>query len=157
MFVKMSLRPILCCLVMTGFVVGLPADTTQLVGDWVSVTVAPMKTSIYVGSVTLRTGIFQREGDKFSTTYEAKVWPWFFWSETGRITMTLPFADLAKLAKGERVEFTGEAINYHNKPRKVTGRADRIDGATGKIKVRISVDDTELIFNGGYRFNNALK
>jgi len=55
------------------------------------------------------------------------------------------------------VEFTGEATNHKHKPRHVSGRADRTDAANGKIKVRVGVDDTELIFNGTYRFNNALK
>lgn len=153
----MMSRLILYLLFLAGAVVTLPADTTQRLGDWDSVTVEPMKTSIYVGSVTLTTGEFRRDGDKFSTTYDAKVRPWFFWGETGRITITLSQADLEKLARGERIEFTGEAFNHKNKPRKVTGRADRIDGATGKIKVRIGVDDTQLIFNGTYRFNNAVK
>lgn len=153
----MMSRPILCLLLLLGAVAGLRADTTQHIGDWDSVTVAPMKTSIYVGSVTLTTAVLKRSGDTFSTTYEAKVWPWFFWSETGRIAITLPQSQLEKLARGERVEFTGEAFNHKNKPRKVTGRADFINGGGGKIKVRISVDDTEVIFNGTYRFNNAVK
>lgn len=153
----MMFRPVLCSLMLLAAVASLRADTSQLVGDWDSVTVAPVKTSIYVGSVTLTTGVFRRDGDKFDTSYEAKVWPWFFWSETGRITITLPYASLEKLAQGERVEFTGEALNHKNKPRHVTGYAERADAAKGKIKVRIGVDDTELIFNSTYRFNNAVK
>ena len=140
-----------------GAVTVLQADTSQSIGDWDSVTVAPMKTSIYVGSVALNTGEFRREGEKFATTYEAKVWPWFFWNENGHITITLAPSSLEKLAKGERVEFSGEAINSKGKPRTVTGRADRANAATGKIKVRIKVDGTELIFNGNYRFNNVMK
>lgn len=150
-------RPILCLLLLWGAVSALRADTSQAIGEWDSVTVPPVKTSIYVGSVTLTTGVFQREGDRFSTTYEAKVWPWFFWSESGRITITLPPAELERLTRGERVEFTGEAINHKNKPRHVAGHAERADAATGKIKVRIGVDDTELIFNSTYRFNNVVK
>jgi len=150
-------RLILCFLLLSGSGAILRADTTQNIGDWDSVTIAPMKTSIYIGSVSLTTGVFKRAENQFSTTYEAKVWPWFFWSETGRISITVPAADLEKLSRGERIEFTGEAFNHKNKPRKVTGRAERINGASGKIKVRISVDDTELIFNGNYRFNNAVK
>lgn len=150
-------RPILCLFLLLAAVAGLWADTSQSLGEWDSVTVPPVKTSIYVGNVTLTTGVFQRDGDKFNTTYEAKVWPWFFWSETGRITINLPPADLERLARGERVEFTGEAFNHKNKPRHVTGRADRTDAANGKIKVRIGVDDTEIIFNGTYRFNNVVK
>ena len=118
------------------------------------VTVPAMKTGIYVGSVTLTPGVFERDGDNFKATYEAKVRPWFFWGETGRITIRLPAADFAKLAKGETVEFTGEAANHKNKPRKVTGRAQPADATTGRIKVRIGVDDTELIFNGTYRLES---
>jgi len=147
----------LCLILLLGAVPPLPADTTGPAGEWDSVTVAPVKTSIYVGSVTLTTGEFRRDGDQYTATYAAKVWPWFFWNETGRITITLPQAELARLTRGERVEFTGEASNHKNKPRHVTGRADRIDAATGRIKVRVGVDDTELIFNSTYRFNNVVK
>ncbi|MBA4138711.1 MAG: hypothetical protein C0518_15505 [Opitutus sp.] len=116
------------------------------------VTVPPMKTSIYVGSVTLTTSEFKRDGDQFAATYEAKVFPWFFWSETGGITITVPAADFERLAQGETVEFIGDAFNHKNKPRKVTGRAQPTGAATGKFKVRIHVDDVELIFNGPYQF-----
>jgi hypothetical protein len=153
----MMFRPVLYSLLLLSAVAALRADTTQKIGDWDSVTVDSVKTSIYVGTVRLTTGVFQRDGDSFVTTYEAKVWPWFFWSETGRITITLPYASLEKLARGERVEFTGEALNQKNKPRHITGYAERADAATGKIKVRIGVDDTELIFNSTYRFNNVVK
>ena len=153
----MMLRQILCSLLLLTAVGLARADTSQRIGEWDSVTIAPGKTSIYVGSVTLTTGVFRRDGDTFSSTYEAKVRPWFFWSETGRITITLPLADLEKLARGERVEFKGQATNHKGKPRHVTGRADRKDAANGTIKVRIGVDDTELIFNSTYRFNNVVK
>jgi hypothetical protein len=113
-------------------------------------TVAPMKTSIYIGSVTLSTGAFERAGDTWSTTYNAKVFPWFPWSEHGEITIMVTDANLARLAKGETVEFTGDAKSHKGKPRKVTGRAQPANDHAGKIKVRIHVDDVELIFNGSY-------
>ena len=94
---------------------------------------------------------FVQPGDSFSSTYEAKVRPWFFWSETGRITIKLPAADLTRLALGQTVEFTGEAANHKNKPRTVTGRAQPANPLSGKIKVRIMADGIELIFNGTYQ------
>lgn len=124
---------------------------------WDQVNIPPMKTSIYVGSVTLSTKVFERQGSTLSTTYEAKVFPWFFWGETGRITITLQDAELAHLAKGESAEFTGEAFNHKNKPRKVTGRAQPINSTSGKMKIRIKVDDLELIFNGTYQFGTVAK
>lgn len=129
-----------------------PAPTAPVLTGWEHVSVAPMKTSIYVGSVTLATSVFEREGSALRATYEAKVFPWFFWGESGRITINLTDANLAALAKGETTEFAGEASNHKGKPRTVTGRAQPTDAVSGKIKVRIGADGYELIFNSTYRF-----
>lgn len=129
----------------------LRAQPTGATVEWGTVAIESMKTSIYIGSVTLTTSEFTRDGEQYTATYDARVWPWAFWNETGRITIKLPAADIERLKRGERIEFTGEAANHKNKPRHVTGRADRTGDGTGKIKVRIGVDDTELIFNGTYR------
>jgi hypothetical protein len=118
---------------------------------WNRVQVGPMKTSIYIGSVTLTTRPFVRTGDTFSSTYTAKVFPWAFWNESGDILIRLTPADLAKLARGERCEFTGEAHNQKHKPRHVSGHADPGGPDRGRIKVRIGADDVELIFNGTYQ------
>ena len=149
--------PRLCFLLLLTAVVPLRADLSKPAGEWDSVTIEPVKTSIYVGNVTLSTSEFHRSGDEYSATYEARVWPWFWWNETGRLTVTLPFADLARLDRGERVTFTGSAANHRNKPRTITGWAERHDPASGKIKVRIGVDGTELIFNSTYRLGNRLR
>ena len=146
--------PRLCLCFMLAAVASLraaPPPAAAATVTWDLVMIEAMKTSIYVGSVTLTTSEFRREGDQYTATYAAKVWPWAFWNETGRITIQLPAADIERLRRGERVEFKGDAANHKNKPRHVTGRADRIDANSGKIKVRIGVDDTELIFNGTFR------
>lgn len=144
---------------LTGiFLLSLLAALTQLSAQtppavatgWDRVKIPAMKTSIYVGSVTLSTNVFERHGSTLNSTYEAKVFPWFFWGETGRISITLDDAELAHLAKGETAEFTGEAFNHKHKPRAVSGRAQPIDAKSGKMKIRIKVDDLELIFNGTY-------
>ncbi len=133
---------------------GAETDPVIALTQWDRVSVTPMKTSIYVGSVKLTTGVFERQGSNLATTYEASVVPWFFWGETGRISITFTDADLAKLAKGETAEFTGDATNQKNKPRKVTGRAQPTNGSSGKIKVRVMADGIELIFNGTYQFGS---
>lgn len=133
----------------------LPAAPALKTSTWNTVEVEPASTSIYVGSVKLTTSEFRRSGDRFSATYEAKVWPWVFWNEHGDISITIPSADLDRLERGERVEFTGSASNHKHKPRTITGWAERHNPGTGKIKVRIGVDDTELIFNTTYRFPDA--
>jgi len=134
------------CLV--GSVIAAAAPSTS--PDWNRVQTEPMKTSIYIGRVTLVTEPFVRAGNQFTTTYHAKVFPWVFWNETGEIRITIDDANLAKLQRGERCEFTGEAFNHKRKPRHVTGYADPSSPIRGRLKVRIGVDNTELIFNGPY-------
>jgi hypothetical protein len=120
--------------------------------NWDHVKVEPMKTSIYIGTVNLTTGVFERQGSSLTTTYEAKVFPWFFWGETGKITIALTDTGLAALARGETAEFAGDAVNQKNKLRKITGRAQPADANSGKMKVRIMADGIELIFNSTYQF-----
>jgi len=142
---------ILLCFVPQVAVLGAqPAASAPT--SWEQVTIAPMKTSIYIGSVTLATGTFQRTGSTLATTYTAKVFPWIFWSERGEISITLTDTALANLAKGQTAEFTGDAMNHKKKPRKITGRAQPADASSGKIKVKIQADGYELIFNGTYHF-----
>ncbi|WP_438483253.1 hypothetical protein [Oleiharenicola lentus] len=117
-----------------------------------TVIVAPMKTSIYVGSVKLNPGVLTWQGDGFATTYEAKVTPWFFWGESGTMLIKLTHDSLGRLAMGETVEFTGDAVNEKKKTRSITGRAQPNSATTGKIKVRIMADGVELIFNSTYEF-----
>ncbi len=141
----------LCFLAWTASVLRAETNAAPIQTQWNHITVEPMKTSIYVGSVRLNTGVFERNGAKFSTTYEAKVVPWFFWSESGNITLFLNEAEWAKIARGERTDFNGEAMNVKNKTRHVTGWAQPADRTSGKIKVRVMADGIELIFNGTYR------
>jgi len=145
----------LCLLLTLGAVAPLPAaELAAALPGWDQVTVAPMKTSIYIGSVTLTSEPFVRSGATLATRYEARVWPWFFWNETGRITIPLTAANLANLERGEATEFTGGATNHKNKPREVTGRAQPADATSGKFKIRIKADGYELIFNGTYRLGD---
>ena len=145
----------LCLLLVLGAVAGLRAEPASIVTGWDHVCVAPMKTSIYIGSVTLTTGVFERAGSSLTTTYQARVFPWVFWSESGRITIGLTDAGLAAMAKGEKAEFSGVAANQKSKPRKVTGYAVPADASSGMIKVRILADGYTLVFNGSYRFGTG--
>jgi hypothetical protein len=141
------------CLGLTLGSGALRAAVAPELTPWDQVAIAPMQTSIYVGSVSLTPGIFVRHGASITTTYEAKVRPWFFWGETGVINISISEPDLARLAQGETIDFAGSATNHKNKPRSVTGRAQPLDASTGKIKVRIKADGVELIFNSTYRFS----
>ncbi|HWA10343.1 MAG TPA: hypothetical protein VG838_12895 [Opitutaceae bacterium] len=137
--------------------VAVRAGTAELpLERYATVTVEPAKTSIYVGSVTLTTPGFTREGVTYSANYTAKVFPYFFYNEKGRIWIDVPDADLRRLERGETVNFTGHARSDDGDERRVEGRAEPTGASTGKIKVRIFVSKRiELIFNTTYRFPKA--
>ena len=109
-----------------------------------------MKTSIFIGSVTLVTGAFTRGDDSYTSTYDAKVSPWSFWSESGTISLDIDAGDYERLRAGETIELTGEAHNRKGKLRAITARAEPTDATTGKIKVRIIASGSTLVFNGTY-------
>ena len=135
---------VLCGLTALATLRAEPAPPTPA---WTHVNLAPAKTSIYFGSVTITTTPFACTGSTFAGTYVAKVFPWAFWGESGRISITLPADDLVKLSQCQTVEFKGEAANQKGKPRKVAGKIQPADSTSGKIKVRVSADGVELIFN----------
>lgn len=117
------------------------------------VTVETSSTSIYIGKVTLNVAPLTRKDGVFSGDYTAKVFPYWFMGEKGAFRMKVSDEDLARVAKGETVDFTGDAQNSGSEPRKVTGRATPVDATTGKIKVRIFVTEKiQLIFNTTYKF-----
>lgn len=139
----------LCCLCAAA----LAAAAASPGGDGVEV--APAKTSIYVGTVTLTMPPFARKEGSFESTYTAKVFPYFFLSEAGTIRVEVSDAQLGQLARGEPLEFSGIAVRADGTPRRLSGTATPGDARSGRLKVRVAVSKrVELIFNTTYRFTN---
>ena len=124
-------------------------------GAYDTVSIDTVKTSIYIGSVTLTMPTFKRTGSTYASTYRAKVFPYFFHNEKGELWVEFTEDQLARLERGERVNFTGHAENSDKEPRKIEGHATPTapGSKTGKIKVRVWVSPKiELIFNSTYKF-----
>lgn len=119
-----------------------------------TVEIPAMRTSIYIGSVTLTVSPLVRTATTldFSADYRAQVIPWLFWSETGTITLRPQQSDLERLLDGETIEVSGSATNHKGKGRSVSARIQPTDATDGAIKVRIDAGGTKLIFNGQYHF-----
>jgi len=117
------------------------------------VDIEPTKTSIYIGSVSMTMPTFIRKAGVYEATYEAKVFPYFFYHEEGRLFVEISDAALRRLERGEAVDFTGHGVNTDGTKRRIEGRAVPSDAASGKIKVRVFVTKRiQLIFNTTYRF-----
>lgn len=120
------------------------------------VEIAPTKTSIYIGTVAMTMPAFVRTNGAFSSTYVAKVFPYFFYNEKGRISITVPDATLQQLADRQPIEFHGEGFSTEGESRRIEGRAIPTDSRSGRIKVRVFVSKKiQLIFNTTYRFPDA--
>ena len=123
-----------------------PAGYTRVI-------VAPAKTSIYLGTVAMTMPPFVRANGGFEAAYTAKVFPFFFYNEAGRLRVEISDASLRQLERGETIEFQGRAVREDGAERRVEGRATPDSRTSGKIKVRVFYSKRiELIFNTTYRF-----
>ncbi|MCX6952467.1 MAG: hypothetical protein NTV51_09920 [Verrucomicrobia bacterium] len=146
---RRSCTALLCAFTLALAVRGAEAP----IASYNRVTIAPTKTSIYIGTVSMTMPPFVRKNGAYESSYAAKVFPYFFSSEKGTLAITLPDEGLRKLEKGETVEFSGRAVNTDGEERRVEGKATPADALSGKIKVRVFVSKKiELIFNTSYRF-----
>ena len=117
------------------------------------VEVAPTKTSIYIGTVSLALPPLERHQDAYTTTYKATVFPFFFYNETGRLWIECSDEQLHRLERGERVAFHGRAQRADGGEHRVEGTVTPTDATSGKVKVRVfATQSIELIFNTTYRF-----
>lgn len=118
------------------------------------VEIAPTKTSIYIGSVSMTMPVFTRAAGTYTAAYTAKVFPYFFYNETGTLAIDVSDDALRQLARGEPITFTGRGRNTDGEERHIEGRAVPTDGMSGHIKVRVFVTKhIQLIFNTTYRFH----
>ncbi len=147
------MRPLVVVLLLSLLAPLLRATDEKPLAAYQRVDVAPAKTSIYVGTVSLTTPTLVRNHETFETTYAAKVFPYFFSSESGRLSVELSDGQLRQLERGETVEFKGRGVRTDGAERRVEGKATPTDARSGKIKVRVFVSKrVELIFNTTYRF-----
>lgn len=123
------------------------------VDPYARVQVPVCKTSIYIGNVTMKMGTFMRVGDHFETSYEATVFPFFFYSEKGKLRIDVGAAELEKLNKGESILIRGTATSSKGELRKVEGNATPESPSSGKIKIKVYVTKSiKLAFPTTYSF-----
>ena len=115
--------------------------------------VAPSKTSIYVGRVSLTMPAFVRHGGTYESSYAANVFPYFFFNEAGRLHIEVSDDQLRTLARGEAIDFKGRGVRSDGTERPIEGKATPTDAQGGRLKVRVFVSTrTQLIFNTTYRW-----
>jgi hypothetical protein len=102
-----------------------------------TVEIRPTTSSLYIATVTMTMPPFVRRAAIFSSTYSARVFPYFFWSESGRIWIVVPEGKLLRVARGEAVDFSGHGVNSSGDERRIEGHATPTGPAGGVIRVRV--------------------
>ncbi len=115
--------------------------------------VAPVQTSFYLGRVALSAGAFRREAGGYSASYAAKVFPYYFWSETRDSADRAPRRGAAAAwRRAPWSPFTGKATRADGRERWVEGRVAATGPDGGTIKVRLHVSRRlVLVFDTTYR------
>jgi len=120
------------------------------------VDIRPTTASLFIATVTMTMQPFSRRDAVFSSTYSARVFPYFFWSESGRIWIEVPREKLRRVARGDAVEFTGRGVNESGDERRIEGRAIPTGPSSGRIQVRVYVTRRiHLTFDTTYELQGA--
>jgi hypothetical protein len=121
--------------------------------------IAPAKTSIYLGSVTLAVDPLIREGSTYASDYTATVFPFFFCNEQGKFRIQVSESALRQLARGQAIDFTGEAVRDDGVVRVLQGHAVPSSVANeGEVKIRVHLSrHIVLVFNTHYRLIAGIK
>jgi hypothetical protein len=104
---------------------------------YAEVDVATVRTFVYLASITLTVAPFLRQGETFEAAYSAKIFPYFFYDEKGKLRITVSDETLRQLAAGNPFDFTGVAVRDDGRERPVDGHVTPIDPGTGRIRVRL--------------------
>jgi hypothetical protein len=114
--------------------------------------IAPSSSSLAGGSAKLVVGALSREPGTYVGDYRIKVFPYFFKSETGRLSMQVSDLALSKLTQGVPVELIGRATtNGTGKTRAITASAMPSANDCGALIFAIATIEGKLIFNTSYR------
>ncbi|HWA84818.1 MAG TPA: hypothetical protein VG710_01235 [Opitutus sp.] len=142
--------PVLC--LSLAFAASAAAADADL-GRYDRVEIASTKTSIYLGTVTMTMPPFVRRGGAYESIYTARVFPFFFLNEKGKIAISVSDDALRRLARGEPIDFEGQGTAPNGDFRRLTGHAIPSDANSGKLTVRVFVSKRiQLIFHTTYRF-----
>lgn len=117
--------------------------------------IEPATTGVPFGKAKLSVEPLRRGkggGESFQASYKVEVSPMSFASEDGSLTISVSNENLRKLAAGQPVEFTGQAVSTSGNTSAVNGTAtpSKESKDSGAIRVRIDSKKGKLVFKTTY-------
>jgi hypothetical protein len=111
----------------------------------------PSTTKVIVGHARLSVDPLTRSGGSFGGGYRVEVSPLPIGNESGKLSVNLSDGELAKLAAGEAIDFTGEAVSTQGNNSAVRGSATPAAGGnSGTLRVHIASRKGNLVFLTAY-------
>ncbi len=92
--------------------------------------------------------------DGLNAAYKVDISPFSFKSEAGRFSVAISDADLHRLAGGETLHFSGQAVSQDGgNTSAVAGRADPASTGsdTGALRIQVDGKKGKLVFHTTYR------
>jgi hypothetical protein len=115
--------------------------------------VDPSSTTVSHNKVRLIVGPLTHQGKFYVGSYQLKVFPYFFKSETGTLKLDAPDEGFRKFADGTEVKFTGKATNNKGaKDKVITGKAKPSDKDKGSLIFSLETDNGRMTFKTSYHF-----
>ena len=95
-----------------------------------------------------------RSGDGLSGTYKVEVSPIPVGSESGKLSVNVSGDDLRRLAQGETIQFSGQAVNTQGSSSAVRGTATpKGNSGSGALRVHIASKKGKLVFDTSYHLD----
>lgn len=115
--------------------------------------VDPSSTSLAPGKASLVVSPLIYQKQTYAGDYQLKVVPFFYKSQSGKLSLAAPDDSVRRLATGLAVEFTGEAVNRKDgKIKVVKGKITPLTEDRGTVAFSIATENGELVFNTSYHF-----
>ena len=115
--------------------------------------VDPSSTTVSHNKVRLIVGPLTHNGEFYVGSYQLKVFPYFFKSETGTLKLDAPDETGRKFAAGTEVKFTGKARNNTGaKAKVITGKATPSDKDKGSLIFSLETGNGRMTFKTSYHF-----
>ena len=102
------------------------------------------------GKATLSISPLRPSSNTYAGDYHMKVSPYFFKSEHGKLSMSIPDECFAKVAKGLMTEVSGTATSQDGQTRYIHAEATPLDKSKGTLKLWFLVGERKMVFNTMY-------
>ncbi len=145
---KCRFLPLLAALILGTAATARPADAPAVR----LLRIEPSTTKVIVGRARLSVDPLSRGEGGLSGGYKVEVSPVSVGNEAGKLSVKVSDEDLRKLAGGQTVQFTGQAVSTAGNTSEVRGTATPAAGGGdgGALRIHIASKKGKLVFNTTY-------